>query len=194
MNKVSLFIRNLSIAISVFILIYPGLALAEKEFPCLRGSTGRKIIWSASWQNDRNDDNIAYQISKVLHFETNSSYSVVLKLIAETKASKEIRHLPIASAVFARMVCKNLTGRPTKLRKIVSTNKKVLNKLHKQLQFIKYLRQGWVRADLPRTQIPLETCIIMGREFLCLEEEKLRFGEQLQVVAEQIEAQPRLRR
>ena len=187
-----------TVTIIGFFLIFPSIAVAEKGFPCLQGSTGKTLVWNASWQSDRKDDNVVYQIGEILHFETNNSYTTVLKLIAEQSAEKETRHFPISSVASARMVCASLSADQVKLRSNNRENIKPSTakpaRLSRTPQFIKYVRQGWVRADLPRTQIPLDTCIIMGREFLCLEEDKQRFGEQLQLVAEQIEAQPQLRR
>ena len=190
-------IQGVAVALGLLFLA-PSVAVAEKGFPCLKGGTGKTLIWNASWQSDRKDDNVVYQIGEILHFETNNSYTTVLKLIAEQSATKETRHLPISSVASARMVCESLSTSQTKSRSsqktMVKSDSTASRSKRRTPQFIKYVRQGWVRADLPRTQIPLDTCIIMGREFLCLEEDKQRFGEQLQLVAEQIEAQPQLRR
>lgn len=184
------------VAVCLLVLVLAEISLplsahANDTTSCLHNVTGASVRWDASWQSDRLDNDVSYLVVDAVRFSTASSATVTLELTANGPAKKHQRYLVVDANTFRKKVCGRITQANTRVQKHSSARKGKTKAPTQRLQFIRYTTRGWVKADPPQ-QKTLAKCSILGRSYLCLEEEKQRFGEQLKTVEAEIKAQPRL--
>lgn len=168
------------------------LSTAAADFQCLDGSTASVLRWDGSWQSDRLDHDVNYRITDLVRISSGASRSITIEMEALSPAEKSERFLAIASDLLASEVCKRLS-KSSSLEAAPRDKSAEKNDSADRLRFIKYTARGWVRDDPPPRKT-LAKCIISGIEFLCLEEEKQRYGDQLDLVGAELRAQPKLYR
>lgn len=155
-------------------------AKATSDLKCLEQSRGKIITWNSQWGSDRKDRGTVYLITKVAIVNKIPNRMVTLRLEATGTARRKTRTLTVKTEERARPICK-------KLRNIRRPIPGISDKTpESSLPFIRYTKDGWVRANPPAQVYELSVCRVHQREFSCLSEEKERFSIMLKTTEEEI--------
>lgn len=164
----------------------PGTAEATSYLKCLERSKGKILLWDSRWESDGADGGTAYDVVRVRVTNRIPDRIVELDLRArDERSSRKSRSITVESEERARVVCDRFTEERTTLR--LPGRGGIPNEPPElSLPFIKYTKDGWVRAKRPARVFDVAVCRVHQREFSCLSEEKARFGIMLKSVEEEI--------
>jgi hypothetical protein len=152
-------------------------AWGESQLGCLEKSQGRTLTWNARWADDRQDDNVEYEVTNVTKIDKVPDRIVTLNLKAVRKAVVSVRTIKADSEESARRLCDRLFEK----REMVDPFKSA----EVEREFIHYSKDGWVRGYAPSNKKLVE-CTIATVVFSCAEDDKLRYGNSLKSVQEQV--------
>lgn len=170
----------------LLVCLAPTSALANSYLKCLEGSKGRILLWDSRWAPDGKDMGATYDISSVRVINKIPERLVQLELSARDKGPRKNRTLVVETEERARPVCDRLTEERAVLR-LPGQKGGIPNEPPElSLPFIKYTKDGWVRAKRPARVYDVGVCRVHQREFSCHSEEKERFGIMLKSVEEEI--------
>ena len=161
-------------------------AQTRSNLDCIERSKGQSLKWSSRWATGTEDQDVLYRVKGVRIKNVLPLRRVTLELRALELASKKKRTLMVETEEKARSVCERLINAqapkfPGELSNVFAEPSTVHDK-----PFIRYTKDGWVRAKPPRGSARLSICRVHHKEFSCLSEEKTRFGTMLRSVEEEI--------
>ena len=175
------------IALLCLILVLPiSEANAASYLKCLEQSKGKYITWNPQWDSDRADRGTKYQVKKIRIVNKIPDRIVTLELRAKDRATRKSRTVTVKTEERARPICESVhvirrsLGLPGNKGGISSQPPEY------SLPFIRYTKDGWVRAKHPERILDLSVCRVHKREFSCLKDEKDRWGTWLKSVEEEI--------
>ena len=158
-------------------------ANAASNLDCIASSKGRKLLWNSAWEPDKGDNNIEYRIVEVSEIDRIPTRQVTLELVAIDPAGISRRRAVIATEDKARAICERLVDDKTLLRFPGQ-----LQADAETLPFIKYTKDGWVRADRD-PKVSVGVCRIGELRFACNESDRQRFGSTLKSLEEELKSQ-----
>ena len=166
------------------------------DLECLDDPQGELLEWRSSWQPDGQDQGMIYEVTDARVNDSIQPTEITLLLKARGEASKSNRGLTVKKQELVSELCKSIKKTVGKLIRQNQFSRTGTNRseevaqdppprmlgpdeLAKKSPFIAYLpNKGWVRSDKPALG-EFGRCEIGGRTFVCLEQDKNRYGEQL---------------
>lgn len=166
------------------------------DLECLDDPQGELLEWQSSWQPDGQDQGMIYEVTDARANEANQPTEITLLFKARGEATESNRGLTVKRQELVGEICRSIKKTVAKLIKknqlgrTDSVNSEGADRgrnprtlgpdeLAKKSPFIAYLpNKGWVRGDKPAIG-EFGRCEIGGRTFICLEQDKNRYGDQL---------------
>lgn len=151
-----------------------GNAYAQSD-ECLREAKGKALRWNSRWAEPLVDNNALYIVWRIN--KDRGTQNTVLDLVASDNTTKGRRKLVVASAEDRRAVCERLTEYRGSL------DAKYISQLDiASLPTIRHSQHGWVRSDDIPDSSKLTLCVVFGKPFACITDEKNKFGAELKTV------------
>lgn len=156
---------------------------AGSNLDCIAASKGRRLLWNASWENDRTDNNVEYRVTDVSEIDKIPTRQVTLELQAVDSASSKTRRAVVSTEEYARAICERFIENKAPLRFPGQIETQL-----DSLPFIRYSKDGWVRGA-PDPSDTLGICRLGQLRFSCPENDRQRFGATLKSLEEELKAQ-----
>lgn len=162
---------------------FPASASAVVYLDCISNAKGQRVRWSQYWEPDKSDNDVVYKIATVSEIDKIPLREITLDLQAEGPAAHSSRRIVIATEEKARAVCERLVEAQRVLRfPDVRQDDLTL------LPFIKFTRDGWMRADRD-SEVELVVCRVGDQRYSCPATDHARFSNGLKTLEDELKAQ-----
>ena len=183
------------LAAAVLILLFPGPSFSL-DLDCLSDAKGEVVTWKSSWQTDNRDDGASYEIADARINGLPEPTEITLLFYANGAAEETRRVMTVKKQAMITELCRSIlnlpsrsTGRDPFSREELKASpapsgvragvRPPIQGTDSSRLFITFIpEKGWVRGERPSLGAFVQ-CEIGGRNFVCLEDEKSRYGDQL---------------
>ena len=183
------------VAAAALVLIVPG-ACFGLDLDCLSDAKGEMVSWKSSWQSDNRDDGVAYEIADARISGSPVPTEITLLFYANGGAEETRRVMTVKKQPLITELCRSIqkavsrpAGRDPFSRETIKESpppsktradgRPPVQTTDSSTSFITFIpEKGWVRGERPSLGT-FAKCEIGGRNYLCLEDEKSRYADQL---------------
>ncbi len=200
------FRRLVAAALGAWLALNAGPA-AALDLDCLTDAKGEIVSWKRSWQADGSDDGVVYTITEARSNTADNPSEITLLLSTQSTAVQPKRVMTVKKQQMVNEICRSGQKTVSKLLRGGQLNRKTLSESDdsdKQAArspaknpaaplFITYVEnKGWVRGEKPALG-QFSSCTVGGLNFVCLEDERARFGDRLADIETDIKIYDQLR-